>query len=457
MFALHETTRKRTCRTAFFALCLAPTCATAAWIADHHLPWRAAAAARRLSDRYHLDVTLADWQDPRPSMTRLAGVTLAAPGVAAPLLKLTGVESHRRGDTLILSVNELTLAIADLPALAARLEWSFGRTAAAKIELHVQRLALQPVGDAPPLTLHQLKGIVERDQERRPRVRLLAHLDGRARLLPSRDVSSEPTEPTAQQELRPPMIGLSIETIAASDDKSAPRPVITLNTQKNAIPVALLAPLVPGMAAVNDDATFTGVVTWHAAAGDLRGRLDDVDLAQVLPQKSPHSLTGRAAVELTDCRWQGEQFQRLVGTFTATEAVANGSLLIAVRAYLGSPIDDTFKNLQAAAARVIARQPITAEDVAVAAEKYELNHLACRFDLDAAGLAIEPLIPAASTLPAGTLAASKDSPLLFCPPLKPPAKLPAVAWLQFIASPPGAWIPFTPEILETARRLPLPQ
>ena len=68
-----------------------------------HLPWRDAAAARRLSDRYHLDVLLADWQDPRPSMTRLAGVTLAEPGAADPLLKLAGVETHRRGDALILS------------------------------------------------------------------------------------------------------------------------------------------------------------------------------------------------------------------------------------------------------------------------------------------------------------------------------------------------------------------
>ena len=129
----------------------------------------------------------------------------------------------------------------------------------------------------------------------------------------------------------------------ASDEQTEtpppPAKSITLNTQQNAIPVALLAPLVPGVAALNDVATFTGVVTWHAnaadVAGSIWGRLDGVDLAIALPKNSPHILTGTAAVELTDCRWQGEQFQRLAGTLTTNDAAANGSLLIAARAYLG--------------------------------------------------------------------------------------------------------------------------
>ena len=462
MFSLHETTRKRTCRTAFFALCLAPTCATAAWIADHHLPWRDAAVARRLSDRYHLDVTLADWQDPRPNTTRLAGVTLAEPGDAVPLLKLTGVETHRRGDSLILTVNELTLAVADLPALAARLEWSLTRTAAEKIELHVNKLTLQkaatagrgPHADqAPPVTLHQLHGVIERDQHDQPRLKLIVHLA---------------EQPTADSK----PIGLAVAPAPAptngeeaSDKKKTAASlgqVITLDTQQNAIPVALLAPLVPGMAALNDAATFTGGVAWHAnAAGDLRGRLDGVDLAGILPENSPHILTGTASVELTDCHWQGERFQRLAGTFTTDDAAASGSLLIAAPTYLACSPGDALQPLQAAAERLAEQRRVggkpSSDDEALLAEKHELRHLACRFTLNAAGLAIEPRIPAASALPAGTLAAIEDQPALFCPQLADAAKLPAVAWLQFIASPPGPWIPFTPATLETARRLPVPQ
>jgi hypothetical protein len=464
MFSLHETTRKRTCRTAFFALCLAPTCATAAWIADHHLPWRDAAAARRLSDRYHLEVALTDWQDPRPSVTRLAGVTLAEPGDAAPLLKLAGVESHRRGDSLILTVNELTLAVADLPALAARLEWSLTRTAAEKIELHVNKLTLQkaatagrgPHADqAPPVTLHRLHGVIERGQRDQPRLQLIAHLAEQpaADAKPISLVAASAAAPTSGGE-------------AGDEEKldAAPGQVITLHTQQNAIPVALLAPLVPGMAALNETATFTGVVTWHAPAniaGTLRGRLDGVDLAGALPKNSPHVLAGTAAVELAECRWQGEQFQCLVGTLTTTDAAANGSLLIAAPIYLGCRPGESLKPLQAAAARYTEQSRAglepSAEDEALLAAIHLLDHLACRFTLDAAGLAIEPHLPADSPLPADAIAASEDQTILFCRSLAEAPQLPAVAWLQFIASPPGLWIPVTPATLETARRLPSPQ
>jgi hypothetical protein len=476
MFSLHETTRKRTCRTAFFALCLAPTCATAAWIADHHLPWRTASAARRLSDRYHLEVALTGSEEPRPRMTRTAAVTLAAPHAAEPLLNLTGVETHRRGDALLLSINEVTLAVADLPALAQRLEWTLARTDAARIELHVNALALQPAGGASPVTFRQLKGIIERDAQQHPRLKLIAHLDGKPKPSLSGDFSKELTPPAAQQEFRPPAVSLTVETLPATDGKSPPQQVVTLDAQQAAIPVALLAPLIPGAAGLNPDATFAGVITWKpvtwkpaagnrhdeptepALAGALRGQLAGVDLARLLPQNSSHSLQGRATIDLAAYHWQGDQLQQLAGTLTAADAQANGSFLAAAPSYLGCPPGEPLKPTLAAAQRLAeqrrAGQEPSPEDAALLSATHELSHLACRFTLDAAGLAIEPHIPAASELPAGTLAASTEAPILFCPPLKPSERLPAVAWLQFIASPPEPWIPFTPETLETARRLP---
>lgn len=474
MFSLHETTRKRTCRTAFFALCLAPTCATAAWIADHHLPWRQTAAARRLSDRYHLDVLLDDLQEPRPRMTRTAAATLAAPGGADPLLKLVGVETHRRGDALLLSINELALAVADLPEVAERLEWSLARTDAARIELHVNTLALQPAEGAPPFTLHQLKGIMERDAQQHPRLKLIAHLDGKPKPSLSGDVSKELTPPATPQELRPRAISLSVETLPASDDKSPPQQAVTLDAQQAAIPVALLAPLVPGAAGLNADATFVGVITWKpfagkrhdeptepAIAGALRGQLANVDLARLLPKNSSHSLQGRTTIELAAYHWQGDQLQQLAGTLTASDAQANGSFLAGAHHYLGCGRGESLTPTLAAAQNLAAqrrnRQEPSPEDAALLSATQQLDHLACRFTLDAAGLAIEPHIPAASELPAGTLAASTDAPVLFCPQLKSGERLPAVAWLQFIASPPEPWIPFTPETLETARRLPGPK
>lgn len=457
MFSLHETTRKRTCRTAFFALCLAPTCATAAWIADHHLPWRDAAAASRLSDRYHLEVALVDLQEPRPRMTRLASATLAPPGVHDPLLKLTGVETHRRGDALIVSLDEATLAIADLPKLAARFDWLLSRTPAAKIELRIERLALTSTDDASAVTLHQLRGAIERNGDAPPRLQAIAHLTEHpgADAKPIGLTYELVAKPSAEDDVHP----------AASAAELAPqRQVVTFNTQQNAIPVALLAPLVPGMAALNNAATFTGVVTWRASdAGELHGRLDEVDLAGILPANSPHKLTGTATIELTDCRWQGEHLQQLVGTLAASAAQANGSFLVAAHGYLACQPGESLRPTLAAAQRLAeqrgAGKEPSPEDAALLDATRKLSHLACRFTLDAAGLAIEPHVPAASTLPAGTLAAIKDQSVLFCPQLTESKRLQAAAWLQFIASPPppGQWLPYTPEALETARRLPPPQ
>ena len=457
MFSLHETTRKRTCRTAFFALCLAPTCATAAWIADHHLPWRDAAIARNLSDRYHFDVTFADWQEPRPSMTRLAGVALAEPGAADPLLKLTGVEAHRRGDALVLAIDEVALAVTDLSPLAARFDWLLSRTPATKIELRIERATLAASDDAPVITLYQLRGAIERHGDAPPRLQAIAHL-------------TENPSPDAKP------IGLTYELAATTSvdveahqaaNAAVPvaqQPVVTLNTQQNAIPVALLAPVVPGIAALNNAATFTGVVTWRASdVGELHGRLDGVDLAGILPADSPHKLTGTATLELTDCQWQGEHLQRLVGAFAATDAQANDSFLAATHGYLACrPVDSMLPTLVAAqrlAEQRRAGHELSPEDAALLDATHKLTHLACRFTLDAAGLAIEPHIPAASTLPADTLAAIEYQSVLLCPQLTESKRLQAAAWLQFIASPPppGQWLPYTPEALETARRLPTPQ
>jgi hypothetical protein len=455
MFSLHETTRKRTCRTAFFALCLAPTCATAAWIADHHLPWRAAAAARRLSDRYHLEVILADLQEPRPSMNRLAGVTLAEPGVADPLLKLTGVEMHRRGDALVLTIEEVALAAADLPVLAARFEWLLSHTPATKIELRIERATLAASADASAVTLHHLRGAIERNEKAPPRLQAIAHLTEN----PSPD--AKPIGLTYELAAKPSS-DAEVHPVADVPEPSPQRQVVTFNTQQNAIPVALLAPVVPGMAALNNAATFAGVVTWRASdAGELRGRLAAVDLAGVLPADSPHKLTGTATLELIDCHWQSERLQRLVGTLAATDAQANDSFLAAAHGYLACrPVESLLPTLVAAqrlAEQRRAGHELSPEDAALLDATHKLSHLACRFTLDAAGLVIEPHIPAASTLPADSLAAIDGQTVLFCPRPADGKILPAVAWLQFVASPPGGWIPYTPEALETARRLPPPQ
>lgn len=455
MFAFHETTRKRICRTAFFALCLAPTCATAAWIADHYLPWRQTAAARRLSDRYHLAVTLADWQDPRPNMTRLASVSFAEPGAADPLLNLSQVETHRRGDVLVVSIGELTLRIADLPTLAARLRWTLARTPAQKLEFHIKKISLQKAATGGPglLTLHRLQGVIERDPAKHPRIRLLAHLAEQA---------NAPAETTAT-ELAPPAppkpVGISVETVTKAG--APPRQVIAFDTQQNAVPVALLAPLIPGSSALADTATFNGIVSWQVdmtpkrvavVTGSLRGRVEQLDLATLLPPHSPHTLRGAASIELTDLHWQGEQLHRLAGTLTGADGEVSRTLLDAAVKYL---ICSRGEQLAAAG-----------EGATPLAAPLAIDAIACRFELDKSGFALWGAVEQNERIPAGCIATSGGQTLLLQPPFMPsrdgappPAgkevsRLPLASWIQFIDSPVGPWIPYSPAALDIAERLP---
>jgi hypothetical protein len=455
MFAFHETTRKRICRTGFFALCLAPTCATAAWIADHHLPWRAAAAARRLSDRYHLSVQLSDYREPRPSLLRTAAATIIDPQTSAPLLKLTGVESHR-GESLALSIDEVSLSVADLPALAERLEWSLRRSDARRIDLHIKQVTLT----APVITqLHQLKATIERDVAGKLELRLLAY----ATATPA--VDAKP-------------LRLSLETHAASDG-DAEHALVKLETQQNALPASLLAPLVPGAAALNDTATFTGIVTWKGShsfggptmptwEGALTGQFAGVDLARLIPPASSHKLRGTATLELTDCRWHDARFTRLAGTLVANlGAQFNGDFLFAARTFLGCGIGAEFSELQAAYER-FAKRELIESDVALRAEFHPLDSFGCQFDIDAAGIVIAPLQARnnGQVDSTGALAVASGQPLLLAAKDRQasaesgaftPVRLPAASWLQFMANSTPQWLPFTPEAVETARRLPRPE
>lgn len=461
MFAFHETTRKRICRTGFFALCLAPTCATAAWIADHHLPWRQAAAALRLSDRYHLNVELTGFREPRPDLLRTAAATLTDPKAAAPLLKLTGVETHR-GEALALSIDEVSLSVADLPALAERLEWSLQRTDARRIDLLVKQVTLT----APVITqLHQLKATIERDAAGKLRLRLLAH-----------------TTATPAADAKP--LGLSLETNAPPADASADAAehvVVTLDTQQNSLPIALLAPLVPGATALNETAAFTGIVTWKSShslggptqptwEGALRGKFAGVDLAKLIPPASSHKLQGSATLELADCRWRDDRFTRLAGTLVANpDAQLNGDFLFAARKFLGCRIGADHPELQAAAERFAdPRLPRAEEDATLAASSHHLDRFACQFDLDAAGIVIAPRAPQedSSGAAADVLAVANGHPLLLAAADRQasaesgvftPVRLPAASWLQFMANSTPQWLPFTPEAVETARRLPRPE
>ena len=77
MFRLHQSTRRRICRTGFLTGCLAPLCALAVWGLVRHTPTHARQHELSLSQSLGLGVTVAGVKHPRPGVFRYTGLELS--------------------------------------------------------------------------------------------------------------------------------------------------------------------------------------------------------------------------------------------------------------------------------------------------------------------------------------------------------------------------------------------
>jgi hypothetical protein len=182
MFAFHETTRKRLCRTAFFALCVAPTLASAAWIGSHYFPGRKGRIARELSDALDVHVKLADWREPRPRMVRSGGLTLSDPNSGLSLLEVAAMESRSSGGVRHFAAEAVTVDCDQLGRLAEKINAWLENLPPEVHEFRVGKLILKRSGDRDAITsgeafvLHSVHGRIDRDGAGRRQ----AHFEGQA-------------------------------------------------------------------------------------------------------------------------------------------------------------------------------------------------------------------------------------------------------------------------------------
>lgn len=422
MFAFHETTRKRICRTAFIALCLAPTLATAAWIVDRRLPSRTATQAARLGALLQTKAELAGYREPRPGSMRCDQLALDDSTSGEPLVRFQGVRLHRREATWSVFVEAATVDAEHLDGLAAKVGAWLALPELQSADLRVGRLTLTlpstTTGSTTPVfTLDDLQGRIQRDAEG------VAHLQlaGRATDSPAEDKA---------------VVRLAVQrSTAAPGAKSR----ASLDSSASALPIELLARLVPPLSGLDAKAVLTGSVEWtidaSGVAGVAKGRLSDVALSSLLPAGSPHAVSGRATVAVTVCRWRGARLERLEASATAEDVQASKSLVTAAIKFIYC--------VQ------------TAEGVAGngKAQTIALDRLACHFVLDHRGLNLSGDLPQSVEAPTGCLATSGNQPLLLQPPY---VDIPAGAWIQFVAGPSDSWLPATEAAVRMAGRLPLP-
>lgn len=92
MFRLHETTRRRSCRTAFVLVCLAPLVAIGGLGAFQRMPVETALHQRQLGEQLGLRAKIARVEHPRPGVTRYVGLELADPETGQVVFRAKQVE-----------------------------------------------------------------------------------------------------------------------------------------------------------------------------------------------------------------------------------------------------------------------------------------------------------------------------------------------------------------------------
>jgi hypothetical protein len=413
MFAFHETTRKRICRTAFVLLCLVPTVATAAWIVDRRLPSHAAAQAARVGAFLQVQVELAGYREPRPNSIRCDAVTLADGAAGGALVRLQGIRLVNLGGTYSITADGATIEPRQVAVLASKLASWLASSEALAADIQIGRIAIDVVGRE--VVLGAAKARLDRDSSGAARLRVVI-----------RALNSSPDEK--------PSVQVVVERSATKPDATT----VAILEAFTPLPAAALAG-VPGLDAVDADANFAGVVRWTLNADGVTGaakcRLDNVELGSVLPVGSPHVAIGRGAVTLTDFSWRQRRLERLVGALTVEMAEVSLSLLAAA-----------VKHLYCVQA---------SDGVNTTGSKLliDVDRLACRFVLDRNGLTVTGDMPASDRLPAGCLATSGGVCLLMQPQY---VDVPTGAWVQFVAGPANSWVPASAEAVKVAERLPLP-
>jgi hypothetical protein len=419
MFAFHETTRKRICRMAFFALCAAPTIATAAWIAEHYWPGRQGRVARQLGDVLDVHVKLADWREPRPRVTRSSGLVLSDPssGYALADLRTLEVQGGR-----LYSISEITVDAAQLPRLAEHVHRWLTKLPPTVHEVRISQLTIKladKAADGPGdlFILHDVRGRIDRDAA------------GRTQAVLAGAANSGASDPAALIRL----------TLAPPTEGDSAAPTVSLETHSATVPARLLAAVAPGFERLGPAARFAGAVRWSLDQPELRGmvqgRLDAVDMSGLLSAGSPHRLRGMALIELAELSWRGSRIERLAGSIVAEHAQMSRSLLEALVANFRCP--------QGSDGVPMASDP----------EMISLDFLATAFQLKSDGLTFWGHCPPEANMQDGCIAVSGMQPLLIAPPYR---DWPLGVLVQTLAGQSASWLPASREAVDIASRLPLP-
>jgi len=315
MFSLHETTKIRLCRIAFFATCLAPTCAVLCWAVLVRLPNYTRAHERAIAESLGLHAQLAKASSPRPGLMLYEALELSDPDTRQPLARFPFVEVHTSGGVVHVAL--------PFPAIinGSRLDafWNAARHGVRpsrgwrELQLSAGNLTIHlPGGDQ---SFTELAGRIDNTEE-------LA----RVQLSLRRSVSdTQPAEPA--------------ELVLERQLKSQPQAtIVRLNTGGTPLPCALVASIWPDVEALGPASEFQGRIAAVEQGGrtkmELTGRLTRADLDRLVSDRYPHKLTGLATAAFELLTIEDGRLETAIGKITAGPGTISRSLVRSAQANL---------------------------------------------------------------------------------------------------------------------------
>ena len=407
---MHERTRRLICRCLFGTLCVLPTVFVLGVAATRSRPGHVRSCTARLSDQLGLTVALGDVSCPRPGVTLFKQLRLADPETGNSIARIRLVEIVRRDGAMVLVASQPEVERDGFWHLCQMLhDWVLCRFGSDHAAVHFLGGEVTLHGDDGSQTLSDVRGQID-SSPAGPRARLDFRVAG-----------IDMAEPVQIRILRNRQI-------------APPATRVEFHSGGSALPCSMLSTYVPALSQVGERCRFRGSI-WASReadgwAGELSGRLTEVDLDRLVSDGFPHKLSGLAEIVISRARFHRGRLVEATGSLSASGGVVGQSLLEAlVESMHLSPKGRTDQS---------------------AGGLVQYGELAFGFTIDASGLT---LCGQCNPAPPGTVLLGRSGPLLGEPAYQP---LPVVGLVRALVPFSEVQVPATHETDAVLHVLPVP-
>jgi hypothetical protein len=307
MFPIHDRTRRWICRVIFILGGVLPTAAVAAWAAVVHSASHLEAVRLRVAEVLGLDVRLASVSYSQPGVMLLEGMELAEAETGESLASIRAAEviGDGKSQTIVLSQPDVNIA---------RPAWLW-TLIDGRLRRHADQVPLRLA--AGELTL-RFRGGVQTLVDCNAQLQSSSKSAGLTAAFRLADVPG--VEP----------VRLRFERTSVGGESASS---FELNARSSAVPCALLAALAERGNFLGQKSTLRGDIRatempdgWQ---GEFSGRLENVDLNDLVSNQFPHRLSGTASVTVEKAIVHRGRLEEFQGEISAGPGIISESLLSA--------------------------------------------------------------------------------------------------------------------------------